>query len=169
MRPRGQPRGPAEQRDAARRARSPVTCSLRCTGPAEPLPNTPACALQNPVPADQLTPEALGCGNKGGAPGTLASSASSGSKSSVASPAPAPSPSPAPTEPEAEAEVASESPASPPPAPPAAPEEEQPAATVEEARPAEQQQQQSAAAAGEGGTYTDLAAALEAAGYSFSG
>ena len=28
--------------------------------------------MQNPVPASQLTPEALGCGNKGGRPGTLA-------------------------------------------------------------------------------------------------
>lgn len=28
--------------------------------------------VQNPVPASQLTPEMLGCGQKGGRPGTLA-------------------------------------------------------------------------------------------------
>ena len=30
--------------------------------------------MNNPIPADQLTPEALGCGSPGGAPGTAASS-----------------------------------------------------------------------------------------------
>lgn len=28
--------------------------------------------MQNPLPLEELTPEALGCGNAGGAPGTLA-------------------------------------------------------------------------------------------------
>lgn len=41
--------------------------------PPRSLPHT--CLLQNPVPASELTPDMLGCGNKGGAPGTLADAA----------------------------------------------------------------------------------------------
>lgn len=37
--------------------------------------------MQNPVPKDQLTPEALGCGNPGGRPGTLADGSGDGSGS----------------------------------------------------------------------------------------
>lgn len=37
--------------------------------------------VQNPVPASQLTPEMLGCGQKGGRPGTLADGASKGGSS----------------------------------------------------------------------------------------
>lgn len=37
------------------------------------LSTTSPPAVQNPVPLGELTPKALGCGNPGGAPGTLAS------------------------------------------------------------------------------------------------
>ena len=39
--------------------------------PAAPPPTLPSASLQNPVPADQLTAERLGCGNPGGAPGSI--------------------------------------------------------------------------------------------------
>ncbi|PRW60004.1 polysaccharide deacetylase [Chlorella sorokiniana] len=48
--------------------------------------------LQNPVSADQLTAERLGCGNPGGAPGS-ADSSSSAAATPAAAPAPAPKPS----------------------------------------------------------------------------
>ncbi|KAI7844629.1 hypothetical protein COHA_001719 [Chlorella ohadii] len=50
--------------------------------------------MQNPVPADQLTAERLGCGNPGGAPGSAdGSSSSSSTTAAAAAPAPAPTPS----------------------------------------------------------------------------